>query len=326
MKGQIVILLAGLISGALHSAVVLDNTRLWRNCQKYSERKCTIKLKIHKNIPDQEKFKKDVNDFIGDIAKYANLKFQWAKQSANITFKKVDTFSHSGVGRTNRRTIGLNVGYFGPGLAGTYHIRRATFLHEFLHTLGFTHEHNSENRWMDFSDFNLSQYCKNWGSKGPYTVSYCKKQTARTYGEEDTKYLSDYDFDSIMHYDFPSHYVDEQNGLHEYIWGPHFTYYSRTSLSLRDKIALVELYPGKMAVEDVYDAHAEDLLIEEEKLKSRMKYKSCRIIEVSNPFENGCYYVIHNASGKVPEMKNACYQKSSVYNAIAAMRIYDSCK
>lgn len=311
-------------------AIVENGTSLWRNCQNSSEKRCTIRIKFHRNIPDLQKNKADMKVWLGMILRYANIKLLITNRRPNITIKKVQTLSHANMGKSSSTTLGLNYGFFGQGWVGDYEQRRSTFLHEFMHILGFTHEHEHYKRTMNFSDFNIGKYCKSWednqklDGSHTYNDKYCKRVMSREVGPEDSKYISDYDFLSITHYDFPYGYQENGKTV-KYDWGPDFYYTQRTLLSLEDKIALAKLYPGKVRIEDIPRMHQVDLQTERVRVEKAMFFNGCAIVKRRRA-TNSCYYVIKKNDQVIPEVNGICYQKWNVAGAIAKMKRSSSCQ
>ncbi len=324
LMGVWLILLA--FNGSLSQAAIIeDNTKLWRDCKNYSERQCTIKIKVHRNIPNRESFKKQISEYLDLILKYANLKVEFVERGRyNLQIKRTSTLSHADMGRRGRNQLGLTDSYFSTGWAGSYEQRRGTFIHEFLHTLGFTHEHQHYNRTMNWSEENLKHYCGKWDNK-VYSEKYCRNNIMDLIFPEDAQYISEYDFASIMHYNFPSHYRNEKDEAIPYDWGPDYYYKDRTTLSLGDKIALATLYPGKVDLSQIEMLHDEDLRQEKERLARAKYFNQCQVVEVKRSTEN-CFYTIKKNGSIIPEMKRLCYQKFALTSAIKKMKSVNSCQ
>lgn len=310
------------------AAIVEKNVRLWKNCRDSSRDKCAIRMKFDENIPNYLQTRDEVREFLKIVLKYANIRIIITKKdNYDILVKKVPTLSHANVGDLRRKTtLGLSEGYFSTGWAGSYEQKRSTFLHEFMHVLGFTHEHSHFKRTIDFSDYNLNQYCSSW-SGDKYDVDYCKQNMSKMIFPDKAKYLRDtYDFDSITHYDFPSHYRDSQNNLHEYSWGPDYEFKHRTTLSFNDKLALVRLYPGRVENEEqVIDMHLADIDKEEKRIEAAKYYLGCRVDFIKNR-TNTCHWTIYKGDEVIPEFKGSCYGEKDIFSAINVMKRSASCQ
>lgn len=138
-------------------------------------------------------------------------------------------------------------------------------LHELGHVLGFKHEHQHPDRMFSFNFDLLMKNC-GLGSSDVCrrSIDYNNMQTF--YGN---KYiLKDYDQLSIMHYGVQPPVIMEDIVIHE----------SRT-LSLGDKLAAADAYPGRRPLEEIIQGHRS-----EEKVVSTGRIGKCQIEEESDRF------------------------------------------
>lgn len=139
-------------------------------------------------------------------------------------------------------------------------------LHEFGHVLGFKHEHQHPDREFSF-DFDLLLSKCGLGSKEVCrrSIQYNSMKTFSGKAYE----VKDYDIESIMHYGVSQPLIKENIEIKESM-----------SLSLGDKIAVAEAYPGRRSINEVIENHQN-----EEKIKSAGIIGKCSVYSIdSNDF------------------------------------------
>lgn len=119
--------------------------------------------------------------------------------------------------------------------------RRRHILHEFGHALGLDHEHQNPRRLFHFNPSIQNELCNG------FTEESCKRNITGTL-EEENLYASEYDSSSIMHYAFHVKQTLEKINIG-----------GAVSLSLRDKIEIAKLYPGRSSEDEIIASHKREL-------------------------------------------------------------------
>lgn len=331
------------ISNFSKAAIVLKNTNLWDNCRgKTRVADCTIRIYFDPKLPRFKRTKREFQEVLLDILKYANIFITITedKNRAEIIVKEVFSFSHGELGEVNKKkpfTLALSRVHFHGYTFDYFEDFRGTVLHEMLHFLGFSHEHLHEERWIKLTRFNADIYCDDqYGSvEGKkFTNSDCLDQVYFPISRGRTKYMSDYDFFSIMHYDFPTGYeIFDRRGRkidhRDYDWGNRYHYTKRTVLSLQDKIALATLYPGRVEIQNIINyLHQEDVNREEKRFRASLFYGPCEVRKKKDATLSQ-YWVIEKNGKKIPETvssinprtgKPTAYWTYSQFNASQAVK------
>lgn len=161
-------------------------------------------------------------------------------------------------------------------------------LHELGHVLGFMHEHQHPER--EFS-FNFDLLLKNCGLG---SLEMCRSSieynNMRTFSG--SKYiLKDYDPKSIMHYGVQPPVILENMQILESM-----------SLSLGDKIAAADVYPGRRSIEEIIQEHRT-----EEKLLATGRIGKCQVESVTSEF-----YSYRKANGKLAYYYDESFENAAV--------------
>lgn len=161
-------------------------------------------------------------------------------------------------------------------------------LHELGHVLGFMHEHQHPER--EFS-FNFDLLMKNCGlGSSDICRSSIEYNNMKTFSG--SKYiLKDYDPKSIMHYGVQPPLILENLQILESM-----------SLSLGDKIAAADVYPGRRSIEEIIQEHRE-----EEKLLASGRIGKCQVEEVAN-----AYYTYRNRNGDLAYYYDETHENAAV--------------
>lgn len=121
-------------------------------------------------------------------------------------------------------------------------LRRRYIIHEFGHALGLRHEHAHPERTFTFDEKKTLADCR----RMKWSRRECKNFKLNTL--KGRKYMFfEYDAGSIMHYS-----IHQDNLIGDY---DERILSAATELSLMDKIAIAELYPGRMTKDEVIVEH-----------------------------------------------------------------------
>lgn len=296
-----------LISNTAKAAIIPKNVTLWKNCSDYNEEECTIKYKIDDGLTLLPELYRDIPKHIKEIETYANVKFLKV-ESGQFNLKISATphenmFSNAPLGAHRKSSVVSNVYLNVKQLSGyTKSNQKGVFLHEMMHVMGFHHEHLHFERHMNFSEENTRLLCR--GTED--FILKCQTSLNNTYNHGSSLYISDYDFESITHYNYRNHYVGEDGEIVKVDWGPDFYETVRTELSLQDKIALAENYPGKITIEEIKNQRQSGCYID-----LVYEIKDCYSIFIKDDF-------IH-------ELGNKCYPASYIEKLKAQMKTFKSC-
>lgn len=123
-------------------------------------------------------------------------------------------------------------------------VRRGMILHEFGHALGLLHEHQNTNRTFKFNHERVYEYCK---SKKIDSASCKANMLDISVGSKINS--TQYDQESVMNYVFDD-IVYEQESIEKDLT-PHPHHY----LSLKDKMFIASLYPGRVNHDQIKKEH-----------------------------------------------------------------------
>lgn len=121
-------------------------------------------------------------------------------------------------------------------------VRRGSILHEFGHALGLMHEHQNAKRRFKFNQKNVYAYCE---SRKIDEIS-CKSNMLETYSNGTSTF---YDPESVMNYVFDDNVYTQESVEQDLTPRPHHF------LSLKDKMFIASLYPGRARHDQIKEEH-----------------------------------------------------------------------
>lgn len=213
----------------------------------------------------------EVKEIANEWTQYANIEFRFISQDEFIREKIAadvivevrelenngELRSFSAVGKNARFYVKKNQASMYLNLdKKSYYTRRNHILHEFGHVLGLLHEHSHPYRKFQYNELEVERECE----YRKLDKEQCYNYFLKTVSEKDGVSILDYDHTSIMHY-----------SLHSNILKQNITIGEPLSLSLKDKLKIAEIYPGKMNPEDIVASHNERIQQLEMKFSNGLK-------------------------------------------------------
>lgn len=329
MAVKIVVVLIFFFIQNSYSLINLKKSRLWPNCRDSKE--CSLFVYIDPNLPNFERAKEIIYISLQEVIRYVNITLAITsdKQRANFEIKAVPRFNFATVGRTSRRTtLGISVAILNDDKLPSFEVLRGHLQHEFLHILGFSHEHNHPDRDIRIDSENLNLFCQNmvYASRFKNLESkdqdfeYCIRKRFEKISRKKIRYLTSYDNQSIMHYFFPSKFVIRKGVSVEVNWGENYNPREYKQISFWDKYALVELYPGKVQLNEVLAMHYNDQVRESMRLERSKELNHCEVrpVPVSQRTES-CLWKVYDGERNVPGISNTCFRQGRLVHAISEM-------
>ncbi len=285
-----------LISNSLSAFVVYEETRIWN--------RDSITFYFLDGTPEQQS---EVKRFAKLWERYTGIKFIYHNEKPGFfNFKQFYTISFKG--DSNQSSVGRVNGeiHFGE-LSENIIYRKSTVLHEFGHMLGLSHEHQRADRPDFLNKAKVLEQCQiqQTKSKNWCYINILEQNFDEVFVE------SEYDIDSIMHYDLRTITGDEkyQDKSH--------------SLSYTDKYYIAMLYNQNIPDKTLKKMHQQDLW-EQQKFESnankereknimKLSTSSCKPLAYPHKSKDGKYcesgFMIIGADGYSladPEFKT-CY-------------------
>jgi serralysin len=181
-------------------------------------------------LDGSEKQKQKVRELAVEWTKYANIKFQFVETGASdirISFKSGGSWAYIGTSaekHLNQTT--MNFGWFDEKTTDEEFSR--VILHEFGHSLGLVHEHQSPGATIKWNEAVVIKYYKD---KFGWSENATRASIFRKYSEKQVN-RSAYDPKSIMHYHIEETWTTDG-----------FTVDWNKKLSEMDKLFIAEIYP-----------------------------------------------------------------------------------
>ncbi len=268
------LLLLGLmfLSNQLNAFVVYEETRIWN--------RDSITFYFLDGTMQQQN---EVKHFAKLWERYTGIKFKYFSEKPGFfNFSQVYTISFKG--NSNQSSVGRVNGqiYFGE-LSDNIIQRKSTILHEFGHMLGLSHEHQRQDRPSFLNSAKTLEQCKIQQAK---SKNWCYNNILEQ-NFEDVFVESEYDIDSIMHYD-----LQTITGNEKYQDKNH-------SLSYTDKYFIAMLYNQNISDKTLEKMHQQDLW-EQQKFESKankdreknimkLSTSSCKPLAYPNKSKDGKY-------------------------------------
>ena len=280
----------------LNAFVVYEDTRIWN--------KKSITFYFLDGTAQQ---KSEVKRFAKLWERYTGIKFKYSNDSPGFfNFSQYYTISFKG--GSNQSSVGRVNGQIEFGeLSDNIIFRKSTILHEFGHMLGLSHEHQRADRPSFLNSTKILENCK---LKQTKSKQWCYENILKQNFEE-VFVQSDYDEESIMHYDLRTitgddKYKDKNNAL-----------------SFTDKYFIAMVYNQNISDKTLKKMHQQDLWEQQkfelkankdrEKNIMALSTSSCKPLAYPNKSKDGKYcesgFMIIGADGYSlanPEFK-ACY-------------------
>jgi hypothetical protein len=284
------------LTNQLNAFVFYEETRIWN--------RDSITFYFLDGTPQQQS---EVKLFAKLWERYTGIKFIYVNEKPGFfNFKQFYTITFKG--SSNQSSVGRVNGEIQFGeLSDNIIQRKSTILHEFGHMLGLSHEHQRQDRPGFLNSAKILEQCKIQQAKSKI---WCYNNILEQNFEE-VFIESEYDIDSIMHYDLHTITGDEkyQDKNH--------------SLSYTDKYYIAMLYNQNISDKTLEKMHKQDLW-QQQKFESKAKEErennimklstsSCKPLAYPNKSKDGKYcesgFMIIGADGYSmadPEFKT-CY-------------------
>ena len=276
MKSLLLIL--SLINTSAFAFVVYDDTKIW------NQDSITFYF-----IDGTKQQKSEVKQFSKLWQRYTGIKFNFTNSKPNFfSFKKFYKITFNG--KNNESTKGAVNGLIQLGnLSDNIIYRKTTILHEFGHMLGLAHEHQRADRPNYLNNKQLIDNCMKNQSQSRL---WCKDNLSQK--SHDSVFVqSDYDKQSIMHYD-----LENINGKQTDLNSPDSSS-ENNSLSFTDKYYIALLYNQKISDKTLEKMHQQDLWqqqkfetqanIEREKNIAQLETSACKTLQYPKQSKDGKY-------------------------------------
>lgn len=210
-------------------------------------------------------------------SRYAAIDFELVDSDADykLVVHSSDDMANSRFGRSphgamdfGRKELILNL-----PMDGSRGSHLQVMIHELGHMLGFHHEHQHPDRKFHFDFDYLMSKC---GLDSPQVCERSIKYNNMKVFNDPNDLLTDYDEESIMHYRVSRPVILEDILITE-----------NFRLSLGDKLAVIEAYPGRRKIDDVIKEHHE-----EDRIISTGHAGRCSISQI--PGQNYFEYIYPN--------------------------------
>ncbi len=259
-------------SQQINAFVVYEDTRIWN--------RDSITFYFLDGSTQQQQ---EVKQFAKLWERYSGIKFIYVNEKPGFfNFRQFYTITFKG--SSNQSSVGRVNGEIQFGeLSDDIIQRKATILHEFGHMLGLSHEHQRQDRPRFLNSAKILEQCKIQQAK---SKNWCYNNILEQNFEE-VFIESEYDIDSIMHYDLQTITGDEkyQDKNH--------------SLSFTDKYFIAMLYNQnisdktlkKMHQQDLWEQQKFELKANKEREKNIMKLStsSCKPLAYPHKSKDGKY-------------------------------------
>ncbi len=260
------------LSTQVNAFVFYEDTRIWN--------RDSITFYFLDGTPQQQS---EVKQFAKLWERYTGIKFVYVNEKPGFfNFKQFYTISFKG--SSNQSSVGRVNGEIQLGeLSDNIVYRKSTILHEFGHMLGLSHEHQRQDRPDFLNSTKVLEQCKRQQVK---SKSWCYNNILEQNFNE-VFVESEYDLDSIMHYDLHTITGDDKYKDNNH------------SLSYIDKYFIAMLYNQnisdktlkKMHQQDLWEQQKFELKADKDREKNIMKLStsSCKPLAYPNKSKDGKY-------------------------------------